>query len=100
MIRHVVLFKFRPDFDPALKAAWEDGVRGLVGRVPGLLGLELAWDELGSPRSHDASLIADFESLEAVKEYAVHPLHLPLIGISGPNAESIASVDYTVAAPA
>ena len=39
MIRHTVLFKFKPDFPPADKQAWIAGLNNMAGNIPGMLSL-------------------------------------------------------------
>lgn len=94
MIRHVVMFKFADTFTPVLQKEWRAGLDTLVGQVEGLRSLSLGRDVLGSPRSWDAALVAEFDTLAQVADYAVHPLHLPLIALSGPNCTHIVSVDH------
>lgn len=99
MIRHVALFKFKPSFTPALEQRWLAGLGTLVGAVPGLRELTIGKDVLGSDRSYDYAIVADFDHIAQLAGYAAHPLHLPLIALSGPNSEHIVSVDFEIPAP-
>lgn len=72
MVKHIVLYTFKEGVD---KAA---GVRTvacalepLVGKIPGLLHLEVRQAFNGM----DYALYSEFESRKALEEYAVHPLH-------------------------
>lgn len=94
MIRHVVMFKFADSFTPRLERDWVTGLGTLVGQVPGLHALSIGRDVLGSARSWDYVIVADFESLEHLAGYAGHPLHVPLIALSGPHSQHTASVDF------
>ncbi|TFD54451.1 Dabb family protein [Cryobacterium frigoriphilum] len=94
MIRHVVMFKFADTFTAPLQQQWLAGLDTLVGQVPGLRSLSVGRDVLGSERSWNVALVAEFDTLAQVAGYATHPLHLPLIALSGPNCDDIVSVDY------
>jgi hypothetical protein len=34
MIRHTVLFQFKPGFPPADRQAWIDGLNNMAGKIP------------------------------------------------------------------
>jgi hypothetical protein len=94
MIRHAVLFRFKPDFPPADRQAWIDGLNRMDGNIPGLLHLTHGPDVMGSERSFDYAIVADFESEEDVAVYNTHPLHEPLKKYSFPNSDQVLSVDF------
>ncbi|SDW56345.1 Stress responsive A/B Barrel Domain [Arthrobacter sp. cf158] len=94
MIRHAVLFKFKPDFPPADKAAWIAGLNRMDGNIPGLLKLTHGADVLQHRRSFDYAIVADFASAEDIEVYNTHPLHEPLKVYSFPNSEQIIAVDF------
>jgi hypothetical protein len=94
MIRHAVLFRFKPDFPPADRQAWIDGLNRMDGNIPGLLRLTHGPDVMGSERSFDYAIVADFASVDDVAVYNTHPLHEPLKKYSFPNSEQILSVDF------
>ena len=96
MIRHVVLFRWRPGFDPA---AWLERVRALPAQIPELRSLTAGPDVLGAERSWDAGLVAEFDRLADVATYTDHPAHRPLIEISAAGAEQIVSVDFELDDP-
>jgi Stress responsive A/B Barrel Domain len=98
MIRHTVLFKFKPDFDPAHKQAWIDGLNRMDGNIPGMLSLTHGPDVLNQHRSFDYAIVADFEKVEDIEVYNTHPLHEPLKQYSFPNSEEIISVDFALEA--
>ncbi|TFD86980.1 Dabb family protein [Cryobacterium lactosi] len=94
MIRHVVMFKIADTFTPPLQTEWLAGLETLVGPVPGLRSLSIGRDLLRAERSWDFALVAEFDTLAHLAAYATHPLHLPLIALSGQHCEHIVSVDY------
>jgi hypothetical protein len=97
MIRHVVFFRFADGHDESAVQQWSDGIDGLLGVVPGLRTLSHGADILHLERSWDHALVADFDSLDALAAYAVHPAHLPLIALSATFSAQIVSVDFTIA---
>lgn len=94
MIRHAVLFKFKPGFPPADRQAWIDGLDRMDGNIPGLLKLTHGPDVVNQQRSFDYAIVADFDRLEDIAVYNTHPLHEPLKQYSFPNSEQILSVDF------
>jgi hypothetical protein len=97
MIRHTVLFKFKPDFPPAHRQAWIDGLNNMAGKIPGMLNLSHGPDVLNTERSFDYAIVADFEKVEDIAVYNTHPLHEPLKAFSFPNSQQILSVDFHLA---
>lgn len=94
MIRHTVLFKFKPDFPALDKATWIEGLDRMAGNVPGLLTLTHGPDILQHGRSFDYAIVADFNAVEDIEVYNTHPLHEPLKKYSFPNSEQIIAVDF------
>ena len=73
MVKHIVLYTFKDgvDKDDALKLI-ASVLEPLVGKIPGLLHMEIRKAFQGM----DYALYSEFESREAMMNYAVHPLHL------------------------
>ena len=66
MIRHIVMWKFRPGTEAEQKAFLE-GLRGLQGVLPQLKRSEVAVNV--GQGNYDAVLVSEFESLEALDAY-------------------------------
>ena len=74
MVKHIVAFTFREDVDKAASAKLVQGLlEPLVGKIPGLLALEVRPCFQGEG---DICLYSEFESRRALAEYAPHPLHI------------------------
>ena len=74
MVKHIVLYTFKEDVDK--KAAVElikSVLEPLVGKIPGLLSMQIRAAYQGGM---DYALYSEFESKEALKNYADHPAHL------------------------
>lgn len=73
MVKHIVLYTLKENVqkDEAVKMI-ASCLEPLVGKIPGLLHMEVRPAYNGM----DYALYSEFESREALKNYAVHPLHL------------------------
>jgi Stress responsive A/B Barrel Domain len=96
VIRHVVLFRWKPEFDEAGRQDWLNRVRVLPEKIDFVRTLSAGPDVLRATRSWDHAIVADFDCLEDVAAYDKHPDHEPIKAISGPNTEQIVSVDFEV----
>ena len=96
MIRHVVMIRWKPEFEQAARQDWLDRVLALPGKISAIRSLSAGTDVLAANRSWDVALVADFDSVQDIAGYTAHPDHQPLIAISTPNAESVASVDFAI----
>lgn len=72
MVKHIVLYTLKEGVnkDEAVKCI-ASVLEPLVGRIPGLLHMEIRRAYVGM----DYALYSEFESREALKIYAEHPLH-------------------------
>ena len=73
MVKHIVMYTLKEDLekDTAVKFI-ASTLEPLVGKIPGLLHLEVRRSYQGM----DYALYSEFESAQALKDYAQHPLHL------------------------
>ena len=73
MIKHIVLYTLKEGVDKqeAVKLI-ASVLEPLVGKIPGLLHMEIRQAFQGM----DYALYSEFESAQALKAYAKHPLHL------------------------
>lgn len=97
MIRHIVMFQFK-EFETieAKQAKLEElkqGLIDLVGKVPTLLKMEVGIN-CNPAEKYDLTLISEFESLEALEAYAVHPDHVAVGAKIKENMQARACVDY------
>ena len=73
MVKHIVLYTFKECV--AKKEAVKliaSVLEPLAGKIPGLLHMEIRQAFQGM----DYALYSEFESAQALKDYAKHPLHL------------------------
>lgn len=73
MIKHIVMYTVKEDLDKDASVRFiASTLEPLVGKIPGLLHLEVRRAYQGM----DYALYSEFESRQALADYAVHPLHL------------------------
>lgn len=76
MVKHIILWKLKDeDNTDEVKGRIKSSLEGLMGKIPGLLEIEVQTECLPSSNA-DVMLYSVFESAEALKGYAVHPAHV------------------------
>lgn len=93
MIRHIVMWKFRPGTD-AEQERFLNGLRALQGAVPQLLRSEVARN-VGAG-NYDAVLVSEFQSLEDLQAYKNDPRHKAVSALCKSIREDRVAVDYEV----
>ncbi len=98
MVKHVIIWTLKDDIDADKKAAIAADIKreleGLVGKIDGLLSVHVQTDRLPSSNA-DLMLDSEFESFEALKAYAVHPLHVAVAdGYVRPYTAQRACIDF------
>ena len=96
VIRHVVMFKLRASVSEAQRDEWLEMSRRLHERIELVRAFSIGVDLLRLPRSYDVAVVADFDSLDDVREYVEHPLHLSAVELSRELSEHVVSVDFEV----
>ena len=92
MIRHIVLWRLKPEgrerFDE-IKATLE----AQLGRIPGLLRVEVGRNIKPGRRAVDFALTCDFADRESLEAYHKHPAHYETRAIVDPMVEDHWIVD-------
>ena len=91
MIRHIVMWKFRPGTE-AEQAQFLEGLRALQGVVPQLLASEVAVN-VGRD-NYDAVLVGEFATLEDLEAYKNDPRHKVVSALCKSIREDRVAVDY------
>ena len=91
MIRHIVMWKFRPGTEAEHKAFLE-GLRGLQGVIPQRKRSEVAVNV--GQGNYDAVLVSEFESLEALDAYKNDPRHKAVSALCKSIRTDRVAVDY------
>lgn len=95
MVKHIILWKLKDEYNTAdVKQGIKNSLEGLTGKIPGLLEIKVNIEPLASSNT-DVCLYSVFENEEALKGYAVHPLHLEAAnGKVRPYTETRACMDF------
>lgn len=93
MIKHVVMFQFKPEAKDRLEAARER-ILSMKGQIPGVTDIEAGLDFLHSERSFDLGLIVTMKTREDLKTYAEHPVHQPVKDFLKGLYERSVAVDF------
>ena len=91
MIRHIVMWKFRPGTEKE-QAQFLEGLKQLQGVIPQLLKSEVAVN-VGAD-NYDVVLVSEFESLEALEIYKNDPRHKVVSALCKSIREDRVAVDY------
>lgn len=80
MVKHIILWTLNPELSEERKAEVKKdikaGLEGLVGKVPGLVSVQVNVDGRLASSNCDVMLDSTLESEAALKAYAVHPEHV------------------------
>lgn len=93
MIRHVVLWRLKSDRGDRF-AEIQAALERQLGRIPGLLRVEVGRNFANSRRAVDFALVCDFENEDALAGYHRHPAHLETRAVVDPLIEEHWIVDY------
>ena len=79
MIRHIVMWKFKDSAEGKTKQEnmelVRDSLYALPDIIPEIKRMEIGFDVSHTEMSADFVLLTEFDSLEALHTYAVHPEH-------------------------
>ncbi len=98
MLRHIVMFEFKPSATPGTVQNIVERFTDLKNRVPGIV--EFEWGENNSPenlnRGHTHCFTLSFESTTARDAYLSHPVHEAFAQWVGQWIETVTVLDYYV----
>ena len=75
MIRHMVLFRFRPDLGAADRAAVLDGLARLPASFPAMRRFGLGENVSRRDRTFTHAMAVEFDSMRQLDDYLESPLH-------------------------
>lgn len=100
MIKHIVMWNVRGDTPEEKHQALQfltDRFQGLIGKIPGMLHLEIGADSSHVDYACDVVLYSEFESQQALDGYSVHPEHVRVKQELGNLRTERYQVDYVAA---
>ena len=93
MIRHVVMWKFRPGTEEQARDFLEK-LSALYGVIPQIRSQQIGVDCSGIGENYSAVLVSDFDSLEDLTAYKNDPRHLAVAALCKDIREDRVAVDY------
>jgi hypothetical protein len=95
MIRHLVMFRKKPETDEATLQQIMDRLEGLYGQIPGLSKIR-CYRSLPSDRPVVYTFLLDstVDDMEALKGYLAHPKHVEVNEWMSPFLDARAVIDY------
>lgn len=94
MIRHIVIFKFKPEIPQSDREAFLEMLLALPSKISEIVDFEAGFDVIHSARAFDLALVASYADLDALDRYTKHEHHLPVIERAREICAQVASVDY------
>lgn len=98
-IRHVVSWKLAAEDPAERRAQAAEAARqlnALFGAVPQLLSMSAGANMAYPDANWDLTLVADFESIAAMEQYQVDPVHQEVVAYVRSVAASRVAVDFEV----
>ena len=100
MVKHVILWTLKDEFSDEkkkeIKAGIKEGLEGLIGKIPGLVDIQVHTDGLQSSNA-DLMLDSTFEDEASLKGYSVHPEHVAVAdGKVRPYTASRTCLDFEI----
>ncbi len=100
MIKHIVMWKLKETAagnDKATNALIiKDKLEALVGKIPGLIDVEVGIDFNKSDAAFDVVLYSILENKAALSSYQIHPEHQAVVPIVKEAACQRVVVDYEI----
>ncbi len=100
MIKHILLFKIKDDVEGRSKAESiaiaVEKIKGMQGKIPGLLKAEAGADFSGGSLAADMIMYSEFDSKESLANYSDHPAHLEVGAYMVTIMSECQYVDYEV----
>src|ERR1700726_1993576 len=94
MLTHLVVWKYRPEVEQAIREEHVTLLRSLAPLISEVESLSVGFDVLHLPRSYDTGLVATFRDRAALDAYTVHPEHVKVADFGRIISEHVASVDF------
>lgn len=97
MIRHIVFWNLKEENKAETALKIKQDLEALKGKIPGLLHIEVGINSPDAPQDNwDVVLNSDFENIDALNAYQVHPLHKEAAVFIGSVRTARACVDYEI----
>lgn len=99
MVKHIVLFRLNDTLSQAEKDRIAGDFKAAIEKLPGVIPfirkVEVGFN-INPDEKFDIALYSEFDSLEDVKAYSVHPAHVAAAGILKGNVAERSCADYKI----
>lgn len=97
-LRHVVLFKFKPEATPQQIQEIVQAFQALPQKIEGITGFEWGTDVSpeGLSEGYTHCFVVTFRDAQARDAYLPHPAHQEFVALLRPRLEKVLVVDYFV----
>lgn len=97
MVKHIVLFQLNPEMDAQHKLdvmnEFKAGIEALPGKIAFIRKIEVGLNT-NPAEDFDIALYSEFDTLDDVKAYSVHPEHVAVAALLKDCKKSRSCVDY------
>lgn len=94
MLRHYVFIRYAAGTPEEHVADFCRRMLALQDQIPQIRKLEIGRDMLHEARSWDLVLIMRFDSIESLRSYQQHPLHVGVMQFNQPHVADVGAVDF------
>ena len=97
MVKHIVLFQLASEMEAEHKKnvmdAFKKGIEALPAKIPFIRKIEVGLNA-NPEEQFDIALYSEFDTMDDVRAYAVHPAHLAVAALLKDCKQSRSCVDY------
>ena len=94
MLTHVVLYKLKAEVTPEEREKLLAEARRRLATIPGVMNLR-AGTSIYPDDPYQAALVMDFEGIEGLDQYRVHPTHVKFLQeVATPLVDEVRRLDY------
>lgn len=94
MIKHIVMWRLKEEGKDENALKMKEMLEALPAKVPGVIKLEVGVNVVASETASDVCLYSEFNSLEEMDAYQVHPEHQKCVEFIKSVAVERRAVDY------
>lgn len=99
MVKHIVLFKLKENAPQEQKNevmhAFKNAIEALPAKIPFIRKVEVGLN-INSNETWDIALYSEFDSLDEVKAYSIHPDHVAAAKLLAELKQDRSCVDYEI----
>ena len=94
MLRHIILFKFKPTTTGGERAELKAMLEALPSQIDVIREFQVGYDIIQAAWSYDMGLVSSYDDAGALAHYATHPAHVPVVKRAGELCDSVVACDF------